>query len=66
VETLNADLDSICTRIFGYYRARVDRRDHGTGAHDRRAEFLTAETAERIRRLYRADFEALGYTPPDV
>ena len=35
--------------------------DNATGANDKLARYYTPELAERVARLYRADFAAFGY-----
>nr|WP_282563279.1 sulfotransferase family 2 domain-containing protein [Gymnodinialimonas phycosphaerae] len=64
IETLDADLEVICTRLFGGFTARTDRVAHRTGAATNRAALLTPENTDLISALYRQDFEALGYPAP--
>ena len=61
VESLDVDLPGILDRAIGHRPEIASYRPHQTGAGSRLKEIYTPETVERIRTIYRADFETLGY-----
>ena len=63
VETIDADLNTIVTRIFGEsVHAQTQTRTHGRrGANDQLQQYYTPELAASVYQLYRDDFATFGY-----
>mmetsp|Transcript_3759 Transcript_3759/g.6981 ORF Transcript_3759/g.6981 Transcript_3759/m.6981 type:complete len:243 (+) Transcript_3759:1368-2096(+) len=64
VETLEADLKHICETVFGTFNFVQQARSHRTDASNKRNQFLTPAAVEKIKFLYKDDFEQLGYDQP--
>ncbi|MCK8516991.1 sulfotransferase family protein [Methylonatrum kenyense] len=67
VESLAQDLPEILHRATGVRRKTLQSHSpHKTGASERMHTVYTKALAERIRTIYKADFDAFGYDPePD-
>lgn len=60
-ESLNREIETITTRLFGAPRGTGLRRGPRSNANDATDRHYTGQAREIVRRLYAEDFEALGY-----
>lgn len=61
-ENLNTDLEHVLKRLFPQAQGFVDWVPHATGADSKIKSVINRDNAERVAKLYRADFELLGYS----